>query len=269
MAAHDSNIQSSPALHAAERRKLIGKVAVVTGASRGIGKAIAIELARAGASVAVAARTVEGGQSRIPGTIYETVDEITRLGQRAIAAKCDVSQEEDVKGLVEQVNKQLGPVDILVNNAGTTALESFVKLSVEKWDRVIAVNLRGTFLCSRAVMPQMIERKSGHIINMSSVLARQRIEYSIVYGASKAAIERFTLGLAREVKKHNIAVNALCPDFTVTEAVKVNLPGVDTSSWQSPEMWAKYTVLIATKDAQSLTGRILDEVALREIFGAV
>lgn len=249
--------------------RLAGKVAIVTGASRGIGKAIAIEMARAGASVAVAARTVQSGQSPLPGTIHETVDEIAKLGQKAIAVQCDVSQERDVARLVEQVNQQLGSVDILVNNAGITTTESLVTLPVKKWDLVMAVNLRGTFLCSKAVIPQMIERKSGHIINMSSVLAHQRIQYSIVYGASKAAIERFTLGLAKEMSQYNIAVNALCPSFTATEAVKANLPGVDTSSWQSPEMWAKYTVLIATKDARSLTGKILDETTLREIFGAV
>ena len=90
-----------------------------------------------------------------------------------------------------------------------------------------------------------------------------------MYGTSKAAIERFTLGLAREMTKHNIAVNALCPDFTVTEAVTTLLPNMDRDGWQQPEMWGKYAALVAGQDAQSLTGRILDDVALREIFGPV
>lgn len=246
--------------------RLGGKVAIVTGASRGLGKAMALELARAGASVAVAARTVDPGQSSLPGTIHETVDEIRRLGGRAVAVPCDVTQEGDVGHLVDQVTGQFRQIDILINNAGITTPESFLELSRRKWDLVMAVNLKGTFLCCKAVLPQMVERKSGNIINLSSVLAR-RIQYSVVYGTSKAAIERFTLGLAKEMRIYNISVNALCPDFTVTEAVTTFLPDADTAGWQRPEMWGKYAVLVASRDPQSLTGKILDEAALREIFG--
>ncbi len=248
--------------------QLDNKTAIVTGASRGIGKAIAIELARAGAKVAVAARTVQPGQSRLPGTIYETVREIEELDGSAIAVKCDVTQEKDVVALVQQVNGQYGAIDILVNNAGITTTESFLDMPAKKWNLVMSVNLGGTVGCTRAVLPQMVAQKSGHIINLSSILA-QEIQFSIPYGVSKAAIERFTLGLAREVRKHNVAVNALCPSWTVTEAVTTLSSGTDTSGWQLPEMWGKYTVLIASKDAQSLTGRILDEPALKELFGAV
>jgi citronellol/citronellal dehydrogenase len=247
---------------------LEGKVAIVTGSSRGIGKAIAVELARAGATVVVAARTVEAGQSALPGTIFATMDEIQSLGGNAITMKCDVRREEDIDEMVKQATLQLGHIDIMVNNAGITTPESFKDLPVEKWDLVMAVNLRGTFLCTKAVLPQMIERKSGHIINMSSILA-QKVKYSIPYGASKAAIERFTLGLAKEMRKYNIAVNALCPDFTYTEAVETFLPDVNTDGWQRPELWGKYTVLIAQSDANSLTGRILDEPSLKDIFGTV
>lgn len=269
MPSHNLNVSPGSVPDKDNERKLASKVAIVTGASRGIGKAIAIELARAGAAVAIAARTTQQGQGSLPGTVGETADEIRELGGKAIAVRCDVTQEKDVVELVEQVSRHLGPVDILVNNAGITTPEPLVKLPVNKWDLVIGVNLRGTFLCTRAVLPQMIERKSGHIINMSSILAHQRIQYSVVYGTSKAAIERFTLGLAKETSKYNIAVNALSPGFTVTEAVEHNLPDVDTSNWQRPETWGKYAVLVSTKDAQSLTGRILDELALKDIFGPV
>ena len=250
--------------------KLAGKVAVVTGASRGIGKAIAIELARAGAQVAVLARTVDEGQrkDRLPGTIYKTVEEIERLGGTAVPIRCDVSREEDVSEAVAQVNSKYGAVDILVNNAGVTTTQSFLELPIKHWDLVIGVNLRGMFLCTKAVLPQMVERRTGSIINMSSVLAK-RVTRSIPYGTSKAAIERFTLGLAKEMLKYNIAVNALCPDFTATEAVRAFMPNTDTSAWQSPEMWGKYAVLVAMQDAQNLTGRILDEGTLRDIFGPV
>ena len=248
--------------------KLVDKIAIVTGASRGLGKAMAIELAREGASVAVAARTVEAGKGPLPGTIHETVNEIKKLGGKALAVRCDVSKEEDVALMVDQVEREYGAVDIMVNNAGVTTPESFLKLTTKKWDLVMNVNLRGTFLCTKAVLPQMVEKRSGSVINLSSILAKT-VKFSIPYGATKAAIERYTLGLAKEMKKYNIAVNALRPDFTVTEAVETFLPDVDTSDWQQPEMWGRYTALVAAQNAETLTGRILDVEALREIFGTV
>jgi NAD(P)-dependent dehydrogenase (short-subunit alcohol dehydrogenase family) len=248
--------------------KLVDKIAIVTGASRGLGKAMAIELAREGASVAVAARTVEAGKGPLPGTIHETVNEIQKLGGKAMAVRCDVSKEEDVALMVDQVEREYGAVDIMVNNAGVTTPESFLKLTTKKWDLVMNVNLRGTFLCTKAVLPRMVEKRSGSVINLSSILAKT-VKFSIPYGATKAAIERYTLGLAKEMKKFNIAVNALCPDFTVTEAVETFLQDVDTSDWQRPEMWGKYTALVAAQNAETLTGRILDVEALREIFGTV
>lgn len=114
----------------------------------------------------------------------------------------------------------------------------------------------------------MMERKGGNIINISSILGNEMIKGSIAYGVTKAGLERFTLGLAKEMHKHNIAVNALRLDLTVTEAVQSFFTDVDTTSWQKPEMWGKYAVLLAAHDA-SLTGRILDETACKEIFGPV
>jgi citronellol/citronellal dehydrogenase len=251
-----------------KQMRLGGKTAIVTGASRGLGKAMAIELANAGASVAVAARTTQAGQNRLPGTIHETAKEIERRGGKAMAVRCDVTKEPDVLHLVEQVNEAYGPVDILINNAGIATFESFMELPVKKWELLMQVNLRGTFLCTKAVLPQMTQRRKGNIINLSSVLAKA-IKYNIAYGVTKAAIERLTLGLAEEMRIYNIAVNALCPDFTVTEAVKIFRPETDTSSWQLPEMWGKYAVMVAAQEAGTLTGRILDESTLREIFGAV
>lgn len=245
---------------------LKGKVAIVTGASRGLGKAMAVHLARAGAAVTVAARTVEAGQGPLPGTIHDTVQEIEKEGGRAISVRCDVTQEEDVERLVTSVTEQFGRVDILINNAGVTTPEPFLKLTTKKWDLVLNVNLKGTFFCAKAILPQMVKRNSGHIINISSVLAKT-IKYSIPYGTSKAAIERFTLGLSREMKKHNVAVNALCPDFTVTEAVTTFLKEIDTTGWQSAEMWGRYAAMVAAQNAESLTGKILDELALNELFG--
>jgi len=249
-------------------QELTDKVAIITGASRGLGKAMAFELAKEGANVAVAARTVEAGQGPLPGTIHETVETIKKLGGEARAIQCDVTDEDDVTAMVRKVTKHYGRIDILINNAGITTPEPFLKLTAKKWDLVIAVNLKGTFLCSQAVLRHMVEQKSGHIINLSSVLAKT-VKFSIPYGATKAAIERLTLGLAKEMKKHNIAVNALCPDFTVTEAVTTFLKDVDTTGWQTPEMWGRYAALVAAQDVGSLTGRILDGPALNELFGSL
>ncbi|MFC1886522.1 SDR family NAD(P)-dependent oxidoreductase [Thermodesulfobacteriota bacterium] len=248
--------------------KLNGKIAIITGASRGLGKAMALELARAGASVAVAARTVRRGQSKLSGTIYETVNEIEKTGGTAMPVRCDVTDETEVAEMVEKVLSRFGRVDIMVNNAGVTTPEPFLDLSIKKWDLVTAVNLRGTFLCSKAVLPPMVEQQSGHIVNLSSILAKT-VRYSIPYGATKAAIERFTLGLAKEMRRYNIAVNALQPDFTVTEAVLEYRKGIDVTGWQKPDMWGKYLVLIAGQSAADLTGKILDESTLRDLFGTV
>jgi len=252
----------------AEKQMLGGKVALVTGSSRGIGKAIAIDLARAGAKVAIAARTEAEQQSKLPGTIHATVEEIRAFGGEAMPARLDITREDDVAAMVKAVEDKYGKVDILVNNAGITTPESFMDLTVKKWDLLMSVNLRGTFLCTKAVLPGMIEQRSGNIINISSVAGNVVIKGSIVYGVTKAALERFTLGLAREMRKHNIAVNALRLDLTATEGVKMFLRNVDTSGWQSAEMWGKYAVLLAAHDP-GLTGRILDEAALKEIFGPV
>ncbi len=248
--------------------KLTGKVAIVTGGSRGLGKNMAIELARAGADVAVAARTVESGQSKLPGTIHETVEEIAQAGGKAISIRCDVTSEDDINEMVKQVINQFGHVDILVNNAGIGMPKSFLKTTLKNLDLLMNVNLKGTFLCAKAVLPHMIEQGGGNIINLSSVLA-VKIKYSIIYGASKAAIERLTLGMAKEMVKYNISVNALRPSFTVTEAVQAELPDLDTSDWQEPEMWGKYTALVAAQNTDTLTGKILDEDTLKEIFGPV
>jgi len=248
--------------------KLTGKVAIVTGGSRGLGKNMAIELARAGADVAVAARTVESGQSKLPGTIHETVEKIEQTGGKAISIRCDVTSEENINEMVKQVIDQFGHVDILVNNAGIGMPKSFLKTTTKNLDLLMNVNLKGTFLCAKAVLPYMIEQGGGNIINLSSVLAI-KIKYSVIYGASKAAIERLTLGMAKEMEKYNISVNALRPSFTVTEAVQTELPDIDTTDWQEPEMWGKYTAMVAAQSNTSLTGKILDEDTLKEIFGPV
>jgi len=244
--------------------KLENKVAIVTGASRGIGKAIAIALAKEGASVVVAARTEQEG-GRLPGTIHKTADEIRALGRRALAVRTDVTKEEEVAELVRKSLQEFGAIDILINNAGIDIPGKVLDIPIKRWDLVMAVNLRGTLLCTKAVLPTMVKRMSGNIINLSSLAGTRIIASDVLYGVSKAAIERFTLGLAEELKEYNIAVNALCPSFTDTEGFALLMPGVDRSGCQRPEMWGRYAVFLASKDASVLTGRVLSAEELAEL----
>ena len=244
--------------------KLKRKVAIVTGSSRGIGKAIALAFAREGASVIVAARSeVEG---RLPGTIYETVAEINALGGNALVVKTDVTMEEEVDEMVRKALDHYGHIDILINNAGVNVRSNLAEVSVKRWDLIMGVNLRGTFLCTRAVLPAMMKQSSGNIINLSSILGTRVISGGVPYGVTKAAIERFTMGLAREVKEYNIAVNALCPGYTDTEGARMLSPGRDYSSLQKVEIWGRYAVFLACQDASSLTGKCLIAEEIAELI---
>lgn len=246
--------------------KLRAKVAIVTGASRGIGRAIALALAREGADVVIAARTEEE-KGPLPGTIHKTANEIRALGRRALAIKTDVTKEEEVEEMVRRTLAEFGPIDILVNNAGINVPGRVLDIPIKRWDLIMAVNLRAAFLCTKAVLPKMVEQRSGSIINLSSILGTREIVGGVAYGVTKAAIERFTYGLAEEVREYNIAVNALCPSYTDTEGIRVWAGDADRSGWQKPEMWGRYAVFLAAQDAQSLTGRVLTAEEL-EALGA-
>ena len=239
--------------------KLDSKVAIVTGSSRGLGKAIAIGFAREGASVAVAART-EVDNKKLPGTIYQTVDEIKASGHDALAVRCNVADEQSVNDMVENVMAHFGHIDILVNNAGIAYGATVLELPLKRWELVLRVNLTGTFLCARAVLPKMVEQRRGSIINISSIAATDlegQDFTGLVYGVSKAGIERFTWGLAAEVGKDNIAVNTIKPKQTVdTEGMRINLPEADWSQWVSPEIMVKAAVFLATQDATGVTGTV-------------
>lgn len=251
------------------------KVAIVTGSSRGIGRAIALGLARCGCRVVVTARTVEPG--KLPGTIYETAEEIRALGREALPLQCNVADEASVLAMVEAVLKEWGKIDILINNAGVGSYLPFMETSVKLWDLIMAVNLRGTFLCTRAVLPHMMEQRRGSIVNISSTAANtifsltrpkegERTLVGVAYGVSKAAIERLTVGLAAEVGKYNIAVNALKPARPVlTEALRMHLPQSDWDQWVSPDNMVKAALFLAAQDASGVTGIVAtdEELILR------
>jgi NAD(P)-dependent dehydrogenase (short-subunit alcohol dehydrogenase family) len=235
---------------------LTDKVAIVTGASRGIGREVALTLAREGAHLGLAARTGSQVLTGL-GTIDSVTAEIRDLGVRAVPVRTDVSQEQDIKILVETVVNELGGVDILVNNAATFLHyhEELVDLPVQSWDRVIDVNLRGAFLCIKAVLPYMVEKRGGSIINISSMAAVRAGKGRIAYGVSKAGLERMSFGLAEEVRGYNIAVNSLAPvGITDTAIARELFPGEDPEKWVRPEDVAKAVKWLACQSAETFTG---------------
>lgn len=240
--------------------KLKDKVAIVTGGSRGLGRAIALGFAKEGAHVVVAART-EVENKQLPGTIYETVQEIKALGKEALAVRCDVTDEQSVGQLIQVTVDQFGRIDVLVNNAGIAFYYPILETPLKRWEIVLKVNLIGAFLCSKAVLPQMIKQKSGSIINISSLAADERDEGTVptgvAYAVSKAGLDRLTLGLATEVGKYNIAVNAVKPHRVVdTDGMRLWQPKADKSLWQSAEMMVQATILLANQDSKGITGTI-------------
>lgn len=222
--------------------KLQGKVAVITGGGRGIGRAIAMAYAREGATLALCART--GSE------LEQTCQEIRRLQTDCISWTCDVSVEEPVKELAAKVKQEFGRIDILVNNAGVmTRPVPITELDVKKWDYTIAVNLRGTFLVTQALLPIMMRQKSGSIINVSSSIGRGAYANFIAYATSKWGLEGFTQTLAAETRSSNIRVNSVDPGYVATK-----LTGYHGSK---PESVTEVFVYLASDEANGVTGKML------------
>jgi citronellol/citronellal dehydrogenase len=207
---------------------LQGRVALVTGASRGIGEAIATRLAMEGAKVVVSARTAEAGESRLPGTLHETVERIRRAGGEATFIKADLAQASERERLVEEAVAAYGPVDILVNNAAITYFMPVEDFPEKRFKLMMEVQVYAPFHLSQLVLPSMKAKKQGWIVNISSgagIHPKQpysRMRGGTVYGMCKAALERFTTGLASEVYEDGIAVNVVSPGLVDTPGVAVH-----------------------------------------------
>ena len=196
--------------------ELKGKVALVTGASRGIGRAVALSLAAEGAAVAVNYRERAKEAAAV-------VAEIEKAGGRAMAVAADVSDGKAVAGMVTAVEQKLGPVDVLVNNAGLAIIRGIEDVTEEEFDQTIAVNLKSAFLCTKAVLPAMRKRKWGRIVNISSGAARGTGGIGPHYNASKAGLEGLTRGYAARVVKDGVTVNAVAPSLIETDMVRSGL----------------------------------------------
>ena len=236
--------------------KLQDKVIVITGASRGIGRALSLEFARQGATVVATARRERG-----PGSLEDTVGQVERDGGKALAVTCDLTVAQDVKSMVDRTLGEFGRIDVLVNNAGISNWNYIEDLSVEEWDSVIAVNLRGVFLACKYALPSMVERRSGHIINVSAEMNGRPL--AIAYAASKAALTRLTLDLAGQMQEHNVALNVFLPGFLDTEIIQ-NGPGLSSGRVPDPvEMVVPSALWLAQQDASTVTGQLVH----RDNFG--
>jgi 3-oxoacyl-[acyl-carrier protein] reductase len=204
--------------------KLRDKVAIVTGGARGIGGAIAAAFAAEGADVAIADRL--GAEVAAP-----VIEQIEAAGRRALFVPTDISDETQVRSMVDRVYAELGDVDILVNNAGTFSQHFFHELPVEEFDRVLSINLRGVFLCTRFVLPRMLERGSGNVINVASQLGQIGGTEMVHYSASKAGVIGLTKALAREVSTKGIRVNAIAPGPILTDMM-----AEETEEWAAQKL---------------------------------
>jgi NAD(P)-dependent dehydrogenase (short-subunit alcohol dehydrogenase family) len=253
--------------------KLDGKVAIITGASRGIGEAVAIGFAKEGARVAIVARTAEKLASGLPGTIHEAADKIKAVGGEALPIKADITDEKQTQNMARLVLDKWGRIDILVNNAARAFPGSFMETTAEGWNNVMGSILLGTFLCTRAVVPIMIKQKSGNIINTTSRAATSRTRTSggIAYGTAKAGIEHFTYELAAELGRYNIAVNCYHPVPAVAvpkEGLLFTLPpGMDKSQMVGPEDMVKCAIFLAQQDAKGVTGCVASSAELIQWHG--
>lgn len=234
------------------------KVAIVTGASRGIGRAIALRLAGDGANLVVTATSLERAES--------VATEIEALGRKALPLACDVAEFEQVESLIKGTTEIFSRIDILVNNAGITKDNLLIRMNQEQWDDVIAVNLKGTFNCIRAATKTLMKQRAGKIVNITSVVGIMGNAGQANYCASKAGVIGLTKSVARELAARNIQVNAVAPGFITTdmtaalpEEVKENLSeAIPLGRMGSPEEVAACVAYLASEDADYITGQVIN-----------
>ena len=264
--------------------KLDAKVAVVTGASRGIGKAIAERFAREGASVVCTARTLEeGDHPSLEGSLHTTVRCIEQAGGKALAVPCDVSDFDACVRAVNEARPAFGPIDVLVNNAALTYFMPVVDFPQTKWLKSFAVSFHGPFYMSKLVLADMLARKSGAIVNISSGAAigpgrgpyeetARRGHGGTLYGAEKAALERFTQGLAAEVYADGVSVTCLSPSMVVATPGVLHhklVRNAEDPNTEPESMMADAALLLATEPIESITGRVTYSQQILKEYGRI
>ncbi|MFO1334406.1 MAG: NAD(P)-dependent oxidoreductase [Piscinibacter sp.] len=246
---------------------LKGKTLFITGASRGIGLAIALRAARDGANIVIAAKTAETNP-KLPGTIHSAAAEIEAAGGHALALQTDIRDEANVLAAVEQAVARFGGIDILVNNASAISLTPTDATPMKRFDLMFGVNVRGTYLCTQACLPQLIASaragRNPHVLNMSPPLSMREHWFAphVAYTMAKYGMSECTLGHAGEFRKFGIAVNSLWPRTAIATAALQMIPGVDVGKCRTPEILADAAWHILTSDAKTTTGNFFIDDAL-------
>ena len=260
------------------KKSLEGQIAVVTGASRGVGKGIALGLGEAGATVYVTGRSVDA--SALPGTIGETAEQVTALGGVGVAVRCDHADDADVAALFARVNEDHGRIDILVNNAFAIPdgklVAPFWELPIDQWDTMHRVGLRSHYVASWHATPMMVAAKRGFIVNVSSFGAKIQA-VSVAYGVGKAGVDRMTRDMGRELKAHGVTVISLWPGIVKTERLLTDQRlGFDLANGESPTLSGRAVAAVAAdpermaKTAQSLVvAELAHEYGFTDVDGSV
>jgi NAD(P)-dependent dehydrogenase (short-subunit alcohol dehydrogenase family) len=249
------------------------RVAIVTGASRGIGKGLALGLAARGAAVVCAARSLHASAQGLPGTVDATVAEIESAGGTALAVQCDIGVENDIRALVQETIDTYGRVDVLVNNAMAETRALFVDSTVEEWDLSMRVNVRSLYLLCKEVVPHMRAQGGGSIINISSGGAGHESQPFmppgfLIYSTAKAAMERFSTALAAELRDDGITVHALRPGAVKTEISTQSLgEDHDWTGWTTPDAVVPAVSFLADQIATGFTGRVLESTQYGKTWG--
>lgn len=253
-------------LHKYKMSNLQNKTVFITGASRGIGKAIALKLATLGANIVVAAKSVEE-DPRLGGTIHSTVQEIENAGGKALAIQLDIRDEEQIKLAVEKAAAHFGGIDVLINNASAISLTPTTKTESKRYDLMMGINVRGTYLMSKHCIPYLQKSTNAHILNLSPPinLNPKWFENHTAYTMSKYGMSMVVMGLAAELKKDNIAANALWPKTTIATAAVKNLLGGEALMQMSrtPDILADCVAIIVQKQSTACSGNFfIDEDVL-------
>ncbi len=245
---------------------LSGKTLFITGASRGIGLAIALRAARDGANIVVAAKTTTPNP-KLPGTIYSAAEEIEAAGGKALALEVDIRSEEQVSEAVEKAVARFGGIDILVNNASAISLTGTAETSLKRFDLMVGVNLRGTFVCSQACLPHLMKAENPHILTLSPPLNMKAkwFQRHVAYTIAKYGMSMCVLGMAEEFRPLGIGVNALWPRTIIATAALQVIPGAHAERGRTPEIVADAARYILTQDSRATTGNFfIDEEVLTQ-----
>ena len=247
----------------ADDKPLAGRVAIVTGSSRGIGRAMVLRLAREGAGVVVTGKS-ESGTDRLPGSIHTVAEEVEQAGGTALPIRVDVRHEDEVKAMVDQTVEKFGRVDILVNNAGALWWQPVLQTPPKRYDLMWEINVRAAYLCAYYALPHMVQQHWGHVINCSPPITTESSPGHVAYMTTKMGMTRLAIGIAAEHERDGIASNSLWPVTIIESLASINWGLGDRSQWRSPEILCDAMMEILRSEPPSLTGQqILDEPFLR------